>query len=60
LVFLRKYLDSKEIPNVLKEFLLSERGRRILFNFLMKFIEKVGGNEEEASRENSGEFRLRF
>ncbi len=53
-------MDSKEIPNVLKEFLLSERGRRILFNFLMKFIEKVGGNEEEASRENSGEFRLRF
>ncbi len=51
---------SKEIPNFLKESLLSERGRRILLNFVMKFIEKVRGNEEEASRENSGEFLLRF
>ena len=50
----------KENPNFTKELLLSERGRRVLFNFLMKFIEKVRGNEEEASRENSGEFLLRI
>ena len=72
-IFLRKYkafhekhsfsLGSiwilKENPNFPKELLLSERGKRILFNFLMKSIEKVRGNEEEASRENSGDFRIR-